>query len=192
MSRWNEALRDIAGLGMLAGLLTACTEERVEDRRTVKEPPVIEMKTGMWTIDYDLKGMDMAFMSEFSGKLVLNELEQPLQRGDVVYYKTPPLDVAKVFPGTNPGWQPPEYDIARVVALPGEAIEIRDGQIFNDNKKLDTFYGKALMWGEDEEAFFKNISRPGTGVCDEACQASMKDVEPFLKKGTKILAYRRL
>ncbi|MDQ0111957.1 hypothetical protein [Paenibacillus harenae] len=181
MSRWNEALRVIAGLGMLAGLLTACTEERVEDPRTVKEPPVIEMKTGMWTIDYELKGMDMAFMSKFSGKLVLNELEQPLQRGDVVYYKTPPLDVAKVFPGTNPGWLPP-YDIARVVAMPG----------FNDNKKLDTFYGKALMWGEDEEAFFKNISRPGTGVCDEACQASMKDVEPFLKKGTKILAYRRL
>ncbi|NOU86260.1 signal peptidase I [Paenibacillus sp. LMG 31460] len=152
---------------------TACNEERIVDSKTTLILPEVEVKQGMETITYQLDGMDETYNTKLGGKLVLSELNEPPKRGDVVYYKTPSLNMEHVFPNANPGWKPQIYDIARIVALPEESIMIRDGQVYIDEKKLDTFYGKALMWGQGEESYFNNLNKPGSGVCDSDCQKSM-------------------
>ena len=44
-----------------------------------------------------------------------------------------------------------------------------------NGKKLNTFYGKALSWGLDEEEYFKTLNQPGSAVCNESCQKNMKE-----------------
>lgn len=51
-----------------------------------------------------------------------------VSRGDIVVFKT-----------KNDASQ--DTDIARVVGLPGETVRIQKGQVYIDEKKLDTFYG---------------------------------------------------
>lgn len=45
--------------------------------------------------------------------------------------------------------------VSRIVGLPGESIEILDGQIFIDGRKLETFYGKAHRAGTSSSAEYK-------------------------------------
>ena len=35
-----------------------------------------------------------------------------------------------------------------------------------NGKKLNTFYGKALSWGLDEEEYFKTVDQPGATIKD--------------------------
>jgi signal peptidase I len=51
-----------------------------------------------------------------------------ISRGDIVLFKT------KHNPSQN-------SDIARIVGLPGETINIKKGQVYINGNKLDTFYG---------------------------------------------------
>src|SRR5690606_6537551 len=86
-----------------------------------------------------------------------------VNRGDVVYYKTPETAVNK-----NPNL--PEYYIARVVGLPGETVEIREGQVYVDDKKLDAFYGVATDRGLTKEEYFEMAEQrieEGTLTTDE-------------------------
>ena len=68
----------------------------------------------------------------------------------MVYYQTPP-EVIKSNPST------PEKYIGRVVGLPGETVEIANGQVYIDGGLLDTFYGIATMHGWNEEEYFNKV-----------------------------------
>ena len=81
-------------------------------------------------------------------KLVVELDYSNLNRGDVIYYKTPKIVIKQ---NSNI----PDYYIARVVGLPGETVEIKEGQVFIDGKILDTFYAKATKYGMDEEEYFE-------------------------------------
>lgn len=60
--------------------------------------------------------------------------ETAISRGDVVVYEY------DFFDGV-------QKTVSRVIGLPGESIEILNGQIFIDGRKLESFYGKAHRVG---------------------------------------------
>ena len=82
-----------------------------------------------------------------------------IQRGDVIYYKTPDIAIEQ-----NPNLT--ENYIARAVGLPGETIEIINGQVFIDDKKLDTYYSKATVRGMEKEEYFLT-SNPASQASEE-------------------------
>jgi len=56
------------------------------------------------------------------------------------------------------------------VGLPGETVEIRDGQVYVDDRKLDTFYGAATSLGLGRDDYFKMLEQnieEGTMTTDE-------------------------
>ncbi|MBS4221813.1 signal peptidase I [Lederbergia citrea] len=98
------------------------------------------MKDGMITIIYGVDNMewgDNPYNYQFRDIVIDPSYyeNEEIQRGDVVYYKQPEK-YYEVVPGA-----PFEEPVNRVIALPGESIEIRQGQFYIDGKKLDTFYG---------------------------------------------------
>ncbi|NMH74390.1 signal peptidase I [Bacillus sp. RO2] len=67
--------------------------------------------------------------------------DKEFRRGDVVYFQYPENGLYQLDMKNSYG-EP--KSISRVVGLPGEIIHINDGQIYINNKKLDTFYGNAV------------------------------------------------
>lgn len=50
-----------------------------------------------------------------------------------------------------------ELQIGRIVGLPGETVEIQNGQVYIDDKKLNTFYGVATSRGMEKEEYFEKM-----------------------------------
>ncbi|MEK3886769.1 S26 family signal peptidase [Bacillus sp. FSL K6-3431] len=98
---------------------------------------------------------------QYNSELVIDPDFSNINRGEVIYYQTPDFSLE-----SNPDFTPSEYSIARVVALQGEMVEIREGQVYIDDKKLDTFYSKALFTGMEEETYFEKAD-PVNWVNDE-------------------------
>ncbi|MBO9596205.1 MAG: signal peptidase I [Cohnella sp.] len=91
-----------------------------------------------------------------------------LKRGDIVYYNG-----AAVNHRLQPG------ELSRVVGLPGETVRIQQGQLFIDGKRLDTFYGKALMGGYDRQAFLAIPESPNinhAGIMKDVFDFSMNEL----------------
>lgn len=136
----------------------------------------VVMKQDLITIENHSDGMarrNLEYISNDKGKIAVDPNyfnTNDINRGDVIYYKTPAIDKNK-YPNLNPS----EYNIARVIALPGEEIEIKKGQVYVNHKRLDTFYGKALSWGLEEEDYFKTVNKPGSAECNDSCQKTMKE-----------------
>lgn len=72
-----------------------------------------------------------------------------LKRGDILYYAT--LEFAG-FP-TNPAFKLIDYQLSRIIALPGETVKVVDGQIYINNRKLHTHYGRAMKAGLQKEEY---------------------------------------
>jgi signal peptidase I len=74
----------------------------------------------------------------------------------------------------------PEHYIARAVGLPGETVEIINGQVFIDHKKLESFYSKATVRGMGEEEYFEKMD-PSTIENEESMRSyfatNMKSVK---------------
>jgi signal peptidase I len=162
-------------------------EQSIFDNSTPTEPPIVDVKEGMFTIEYQSNSMarrNFDYISKEHGKLVIDPDYyggNEYRRGDVIYYEVPEFTYDK-----NPKLNPPEKNIARIIALPGETIEIKKGQIYIDNKKLKTFYGKALSWGMVEEEFFNTFNQPGHGECNEECHKNMRDYFNMNMSGIRI------
>lgn len=92
-----------------------------------------------WLLDSMDRG-NHDYLTSYHSKLVVNPVTSDLKRGDVIYFK-----------------RSSEEHIARIVGLPGEQIEIKDGQVYINEKKLDAFYGEATVRGLDEKQFFEAI-----------------------------------
>lgn len=119
-------------------MLSGCDKRSIKDEITVWELPLVsELEPGQ--IVHVLNNNGMASGSQYLvgiSDIVINtkayENEQ-IRRGDVVFFKT------------NSNDEFYQYDISRVVGLPGETIKIRRGQIYIDNRKLKAFYGSAFF-----------------------------------------------
>ncbi|TXK74615.1 signal peptidase I [Paenibacillus sp. N3.4] len=153
-----------------------CEEQKLIDYITQESPATVEKKQDFILFENNNDGMsrrNQEYDSQKKGKLVVDPnyyTQNEFKRGEVVYYKTPAIDKKK-YPRLNPS----EHNISRVIALPGEVVQIKKGQVQVNGKKLNTFYGKALSWGLDEEEYFHSINQPGTAVCDDLCQKTMKN-----------------
>ncbi|MGN7170781.1 signal peptidase I [Paenibacillus cellulositrophicus] len=122
-------------------LLAGCTNSNsvIEDADTlekveiIKDPPANYLK-----IKFYSDQMSEQYIYDIHGAVVVDtDDKNQFKRGDVVYYRTPEFDHS-----SNPYLNPPENSIARIIALPGEKVSIKDYQIYINGSKLDTFYGK--------------------------------------------------
>ncbi|WP_088043146.1 signal peptidase I [Bacillus sp. EAC] len=109
------------------------TVEIIKDTTTLDTIPIVK-SAGLTEIEYLYDGMDRGH-HDYEGTLVIDTSyynKNKFQRGEVVYY-TSPKSIHK--------------NVARVVGLPGEKVEIKNGQLFINDHKLDSFYAKTMNRG---------------------------------------------
>lgn len=120
------------------------TTETITDEDTSSDIQVIEnVEPDMTTYDYTADNMDRGTHDYYDKPLVIdpNVTSAEMTRGDVVFFED----------------KENGKEVARVVALPGEKIAIKKGQIYIDDKILDTFYGKAHRGGLDKETYLEKM-----------------------------------
>jgi signal peptidase I len=92
----------------------------------------------------------------------------PVQRGDIVLIELPE-HIAKQNKNVAEEFiQVERKQLLRVVGLPGETIDIRKGQVYINDRELDTFYGREYKGGiqvESNRAF--SLSKPVTVPSDQ-------------------------
>jgi signal peptidase I len=102
---------------------------------------------------------------EYEGNVVVDEKyykENTIERGDVIYFTTPEVDKEK-YSNLNPS----EMNISRVIALPGETVEIKDGNIIVNNNRLDTFYGSSLGLGMTQDEYLSYLDEQNATYDEE-------------------------
>lgn len=125
--------------------------ETITDDSTKPKVELVETTENTALIEWRSDAMDRGnhdYDTFAHSELVVDLDYSDVNRGDVIYYKTPTA-VLKRYPQT-----PVEY-IGRVVGLPGETVEIKEGQVFIDSKRLETFYAKPTMYGMEEDEYFE-------------------------------------
>lgn len=133
--------------------LVACSTETMTDANTKPDIALVVTKDKTALIEWHSDTMDRGnheYETSAHSKLVIDLDYKDVNRGDVIYYKTPSV-VLNRYPKS-----PKDY-IGRVVGLPGETVEIKEGQVFIDGKRLETFYAKATRHGMDEEEYFEKV-----------------------------------
>jgi len=128
--------------------------ETITDVNTKPEIKSVVPPVNSLLIEWSSDSMDRGnhdYDSLTHSDLVVSVEYSTIQRGDVIYYKTPEIALEQ-----NPNL--PENYIARAVGLPGETVEIINGEVFIDDKKLDTFYSKATVRGMEEEEYFEKTN----------------------------------
>ncbi|MBB6673844.1 signal peptidase I [Cohnella nanjingensis] len=150
----------------------------IRDTHTPLKLAQVEPRPGLLPaahFDDNMWGLQSSYSSDLVGPLVIHPMTYPdrvPQRGDVVYFSLP--ETVRSSPEAQAGL--PDAEIARVIALPGETVRIKDGQIYIDGRQLDAFYGRLRIGGQTEREYFRTINRPGTGECGEACQRTAKSI----------------
>ncbi|QGG57432.1 signal peptidase I [Paenibacillus sp. B01] len=122
-----------------AALLLGGCEEPISDVSTPRMIPALEETSGDWIrtkVHTDGMLADLGYGTDHPFRVNQEVFVAPYQdgkndirRGDIV-----------LFAVSNPDSQQ-KTDIARVVGLPGETIEIRKGTVSIDGTRLDAFYG---------------------------------------------------
>ncbi|WP_372867605.1 S26 family signal peptidase [Planomicrobium okeanokoites] len=116
----------------LPALTDPDTVAEIESFTEITEPEEV--------FDFRYDAMDRGNHDYYEHPLLINPLAYPANaakeatRGDVIVYE------AEFFSGKS-------RTVGRIVALPGEEVEVVDGQIFINAQKLDTFYGRAHRVG---------------------------------------------
>lgn len=129
--------------------------ETLTDENTVAQIEQVDASVDSLLLVWSSDTMDRGnheYDSLNHGNLVVDLTYKDIERGDVIYFKTPEYN------SENANISLPEHLIGRIVGLPGETVEIKDGQVFIDDKKLNTFYAKALRNGMDEDVYFEGLT----------------------------------
>ncbi|MGN7403712.1 signal peptidase I [Cytobacillus praedii] len=152
----------------LAVVLTACSSEAastemetIADNDTKPEVELVEPPENSLLLEWNHDNMDRGdhdYQVMAHPPLVFDPNDKEVKRGDVIYFKSPEFTIE-----SNPQFNMPEFSISRVVGLEGETVEIKNGQVFIDGKKLDTFYSKALNRGMGQEEYFKKVNPVNRG-----------------------------
>jgi signal peptidase I len=122
-------------------ILTGCSEKQpIKDELTKYDLPVIEKPDNKQIIHMILSdGMYRSEQYGINSQLVIDSSfydTKEITRGDVVYFRTTATEEEiKSKKGM-------EFDVARVIALPGETVTVKKGQVYIDDRELDTLYGK--------------------------------------------------
>ncbi|MFC4409637.1 signal peptidase I [Chungangia koreensis] len=147
----------VLGTGLLL-LLAGCSsnigdaaeKKVITDKYTKETIEYVEAGDNTFVIEYHIDNMDRGYHNFVSydgkSKTVLEKTNE-VQRGDIVYFKYPEDDGLSNYN--------PDYYLARVVGLPGETVELRDGHIYIDEQKLDTFYGYTQALGRNMDEWFE-------------------------------------
>ena len=125
----------------------------ITDHLTPEQLSSVLQSENTFLIDWSIDSMDRGshdFNTSVHGQLVVTSDFKDLERGQVLYYHTPPKAIE-----STPS-MPKKY-IGRVVGLPGESVEIKNGQVYIDAQRLDAFYGIATMHGLNEEEYFNKV-----------------------------------
>lgn len=152
----------------MAVLLTACSleaasseMESITDNITKPEVALVEPPENPLLFEWHSDNMDRGdhdYETLVHPRLVIDLQDKETKRGDVIYFKSPDFTIK-----SNPDFKMPEYSISRVVGLGGETVEIKNGQVFIDGKKLVTFYAKALNRGMDQGEYFEKVDPVNRG-----------------------------
>ena len=124
--------------------------ETIIDSTTPQKLPFLAVTGEQYTIEWLSDAMDRGnhdFYTNVHGDLIVDPSIKTLARGQVAYYRLPDSN-------TNED----NMNISRIVGLPGETIEIKDGHVWIDSKKLEAFYAQATMHGLTEEDYFETTS----------------------------------
>ncbi|MET1031740.1 signal peptidase I [Domibacillus tundrae] len=141
----------------IALLLASCTTEDTPIEKPAKgynTKPVIKLvepSGNFLLVDWANDNMDRGnhdYDTYVHSRLVVDLDYSNVQRGDVIYFNTPE------FESENPNLNLEDSQISRVVGLPGETIEIKDGKVFINDRKLDYFYSNVTFFGMEEEEYF--------------------------------------
>ncbi|WHY87224.1 signal peptidase I [Neobacillus novalis] len=117
---------------------------RITDHDT-KETEETVISNGFKIVNHLYDNMDRGH-HDYHGEVVVDEnayAKKAPTRGDIVYYQTPEFTYDK-----NQDLNPSEFEIARIVGMPGEKIEIKHGQVYINGALLDTFYGRESHTGK--------------------------------------------
>ena len=118
-------------------------EQTINDPHTPETLSKVTLTDNSFTIEWLYDTMDRGnhdLNTNVHGNLVVSNEFENLNRGDIIYYEKD------------------QNLIGRIIGLPGETVEIREGQIFINGKKLDTFYGFATVRGLTKEEYFEKVS----------------------------------
>ncbi|MGB2993906.1 MAG: signal peptidase I [Paenisporosarcina sp.] len=135
--------------------------ETITDVNTKQEVETVEPPENSILIEWTSDNMDRGnhdYDSLTHSNLVVGLDYSSIERGDVIYFKSPSFRIE-----SNPEFKMTDYYIARVVGLPGETVEMKSGQVYIDDKKLEAFYAQTLKTGMDEEEYFKRVDPVNRG-----------------------------
>ncbi|MDQ0878817.1 signal peptidase I [Paenibacillus sp. V4I3] len=136
-------MRTLFILCLMLVALSGCSEKVVTDTDTVPTIQRVPVNANYKIYYHRSDNMDRGHHDYYYEELVVDPAyynNHDVKRGDVVYLES-----------VRENSKLPEFDILRVVALPGEQVSINAGQLYINGKKLDTFYGKAHRLGNDTE-----------------------------------------
>lgn len=116
--------------------LSGCSNTETNDEDLLQIPVIEEVDPKMILFEVLSDGMDRGNHEYKEGLAVVDPSyykDNPVSRGDVILFEHN---------------QPSERDdIARVIGLPGEKIEIKNGQMYIDGNKVTEFYGQEYRYG---------------------------------------------
>ena len=135
--------------------------ETITDVYTNQEVESVEPPENSILIEWSSDNMDRGnhdYDSLSHSDLVVGLDYSSIERGDVIYFKSPSFRIE-----SNPEFKMPDYYIARIVGLPGETVEMKSGQVYINDKKLEAFYSQTLKTGMDEEEYFEKLDPVNRG-----------------------------
>ncbi|MDH6671250.1 signal peptidase I [Paenibacillus sp. LBL] len=139
----------ILGL-ILIFLMSGCSTDKTstESINDSEKPKVLKI------IDYRLDNMSRQ-RTEYhyaeDGSLVIDsEIDHTTMKpGDIVYFIPPEFEGFK----DNPNFKLADHYISRLIASEGDSVEIKEGVVYVNDKKLDGFYGAAAKYGLTEQEY---------------------------------------
>lgn len=150
------------------------SQKTIIDDQSVPEIPIVEVESNMITVEYGIDNMDKGnhdYETIGTGKrIVVEPGVSGFQRGDVIYFATPK------YSNGNPNLNLAGNYISRVVGLPGERIEIRDGQVYIDEMKLESFYSFPTVRGMNKEKYFETVDSQNSSMTEEDFEESMEAI----------------
>lgn len=163
-------------------IIVGCSNDEIlTDSKTKNEIETIEKQGGNLEVFYEMNNMVSQGVEYYSKKILIDSnyyKSNSFSRGDVIYFNVP--NDLKVTESTK-------KQITRVVAVEGEKVTIKKGQVYINDMKLNSFYGQLRAAGMNEEEFFnKEIDACKEEVCKDGYReffsTSVKDL--IIPKGS--------
>ncbi|GBF78444.1 signal peptidase I [Paenibacillus sp. 598K] len=146
-------------IGIAILLLVGCSSTPAEEDTKLSgdaavEPVVLDkVPEGMATVAYELDNMGRdrtQYTFRQDGELVIDPSNEgkELARGDIIMFDAPPYEQELV-----------PQQISRVVALSGEKVVLKEGHIWINGEKLQTFYAPATKSGLEREDYIAHMRK---------------------------------